>query len=91
MPRKQVITPEKIKGQLAKIALKLEKGEIEPKVANSIATVWGKCLYAIQVETSTESVKENLERLEILEDALATGDTSKLAKLIEKRGETDEL
>lgn len=82
MPRKQVLTAEKIKDKIGIIALKVERGEIEPKVGTCLATLWGKALYAIQVQSQTEETKKALERLEIIEDALATGDMSRLQKLI---------
>lgn len=82
MPRKQVLTSEYIKNKIGTIARKVERGEIDPKVGNCLATLWGKALYAIQVQSQTEETKRALERLAIIEDALATGNMSKLQQLI---------
>lgn len=82
MPRKQALTSEYIKNKIGTIALRVERGEIDPKVGTCLATLWGKALYAIQVQSQTEETKRALERLAIIEDALATGNMNKLQQLI---------
>lgn len=82
MPRKKVLTAESIKNKIGTIAQRVERGEIEPKVGTCLATLWGKALYAIQVQSQTEETKRALERFAIIENALATGNMSKLQQLI---------
>ena len=86
MPRKQVLTAEKIKDRLGILARDVERGKIDPKVGNCVANVLGKALYSIQVQSQTEETKRALERLAIIENALATGNMSKLQQLIVEEG-----
>ena len=87
MPRaKKMLTATKIQNKLAQIALKVEAGELDSLVGQRLASIWKGALYAIQVESGTTEIKENLERLEIIEKALVTGDLQRLKKLIEERG-----
>lgn len=82
MSRKQIVTTEKVRDELARIAFQVKSGEIEPKVGTCLATIWGKVLYSIQVQNSTEETKKALDRLEIIEKCLVDGDVKRLQKLI---------
>ena len=81
MPRKRVLTAERVTNELAKIAVKLGKGEIDRKDATALATVWGKCLYGIQVQ-SAESALKTREMYEDLLAAMSTHDTAIIQKYL---------
>lgn len=82
MPRKSVITIEKVRDELAKIAFQVKRGDIDPKVGNSLANLWGKVLYSFQTQSSTEETKKALERLEVIERCLVDGDFKTLQRFI---------
>ena len=81
MPRKRTVTAEIIKGEFAKIATKLEKGQIDRKDATALATVWKGALDAIKVENQQVSERVIILHEEIAK-ALSTGDTRNLSKLL---------
>ena len=55
MAKDQVLTVDKVNNQIAKLALQMEKGEIDSITGQRIATVWGKLLYGLQVQATIEN------------------------------------
>ncbi len=87
MPRKKVITIEKVRNELAKTAFEVKSGDLDPKVGNALATLWGKVLYSFMVQSSTEDTTKALERLEAIEKCLVSGDTRQLQQLLEEEND----
>lgn len=82
MPRrKKMLTTSQIQNKIAQIALKVEEGEIDSLVGQRLSSIWGKALYAIQIQSSIDN-HDLLDRLDAIEDALVSGDIKKLQKLI---------
>lgn len=86
MPRKQVLDAEKVKNQLGKIAILVERGEMSTKTANCLATVWKGCLYAIQIqnkEEDTEIARQLLEKQDEILNEVKGGNKPRLIDLKE--------
>ena len=60
MAKDQVLTVDKVNNQIAKLALQMEKGEIDSITGQRIATVWGKLLYGLQVQATIENQDRGL-------------------------------
>ena len=64
MAKDQVLTVDKVNNQIAKLALQMEKGEIDSITGQRIATVWGKLLYGLQVQATIENKDRGLNMAE---------------------------
>lgn len=61
MAKDQLLTASKVNNQLARLALQMEKGEIDSMTGQRVANVWGKLLYGLQVQATIENQERGLD------------------------------